>query len=71
MPRSKVYTEPRSPILFRIDTAKYDKACARAKELGFVTFNKYLEHLLNDDLLMQSFEQRKVILEQIKKVDND
>lgn len=66
MPRTKVYKEPRSPILFRIDTTKYDKACERAKELGFSTFNKYLEHLLDDDLLMQSFEQRKAILAQIK-----
>ena len=69
MPRNKVYTEPRSPILFRIDTAKYDKACARAKELGYSTFNKYLEHLLDDDLLLQAFEQRQAILAQEKVLD--
>lgn len=71
MPRRKVYTQPRSEIKFRVDAVKYNKAVERSKELGFPTFNKYLEHLLDDDLLMQSFEQRKAILAQIKKVDND
>lgn len=71
MPRAKVYTEPRSQIIFRIDTAKYDKACSRAKELGFSAFNKYLEHLLDDDLLMQSIEERKALLAVAKKEHSD
>lgn len=71
MSRGKVYTEPRARIYFRIDEVKYNKACERAKELGYRAFNKYLEHLLDDDLLMQNFEQRKAFLAQVKKVDND
>lgn len=67
MPRAKVYTEPRSPILFRIDTAKYEKASDRAKELGYPTFNKYLEHLLDDDLLIKSIEQRQALLAAAKR----
>ena len=62
MPRRKVYTQPRSQIVFRIDTTKYDGAVQRAKELGFTAFNKYLEHLLDDDLLIQSIEQRQALL---------
>lgn len=71
MPRAKVYNEPRSQILFRIDTVKYESACSRAKDLGFSTFNKYLEHLLDDDLLVQSIEQRQALLAQAKKEKSD
>ena len=69
MPRAKVYTQPRSQILFRIDASKYEKAVQRSEELGYKTFNKYLEHLLDDDLVMQSYEQRKAILSQMKVSD--
>lgn len=66
MPRAKVYTQPRSEIKFRVDTTKYDAAVKRSEELGYKTFNKYLEHLIDDDLLMQAFEQRKALLAQMK-----
>lgn len=66
MPRAKVYTQPRNAILFRVDAAKYEKAVQRSEELGYKTFNKYLEHLLDDDLVMQSYEQRKAILAQTR-----
>lgn len=69
MPRAKIYTEPRSEIKFRVDSKKYDKAVQRSQELGYSTFNKYLEHLIDDDLLMQAFEQRKAILAQVKVSD--
>lgn len=71
MPRAKVYTEPRSQIIFRIDTVKYERASSRAKDLGFSTFNKYLEHLLDDDLLVQSIEQRQALIAQARKVNPD
>ena len=67
MPRAKVYTEPRSPIYFRIDEQKYNAAVQRSKELGYLTFNKYLEHLLDDDLLIKSIEERQALLAAARK----
>ena len=67
MPRAKVYKEPRSDIRFRVDTTKYNRAVQRSEELGFPTFNKYLEHLIDDDLLIQSIEERQALLAAAKK----
>lgn len=67
MPRAKVYTEPRSRIYFRIDEQKYNAAVQRSKELGYLTFNKYLEHLLDDDLLIKSIEERQALLAAARK----
>jgi len=57
---------PRTDIHFRIDTAKFQKASDRAKKLGYSTFNQYLEHLLDDDLLVQFVEERKELLASVK-----
>lgn len=67
MPRVKVYTEPRSRICFRIDEQKYKAAVQRSEELGYPTFNKYLEHLLDDDLLIKSIEERQALLAAARK----
>lgn len=67
MPRVKVYTEPRSRICFRIDERKYNAAVQRSEELGYPTFNKYLEHLLDDDLLIKSIEERQALLAAARK----
>ncbi len=67
MPRAKVYTEQRSRIYFRINERKYNAAVQRSEELGYPTFNKYLEHLLDDDLLIKSIEQRQALLADAKR----
>lgn len=65
MPRVKIYTEPRTDIHFRIDTEKYKRAYSLAERAG-LTFNKYLEKLLDDDLLLQAAEERKARLAALK-----
>lgn len=67
MPRAKVYEAPRSRIYFRVDEQKYNAAVQRSEELGYPTFNKYLEHLLDDDLLIKSIEQRQALLAAAKR----
>lgn len=68
MPRAKVYTSPRARICFRIDEEKYNAALTRSKELGFATFNKYLESLLDDDLLLQQLQEKRRLLKEAKGV---
>lgn len=66
MPRGKIYNMPRADIHFRIDKEKQRIAEIRRVELGFPTFSKYLESLVDDDLLMQTLEKKKEILSKFK-----